>query len=137
MSSEIIVVTSTTSCHEQNLSGYLLAQSGWEHLCLPAEYEGSKRAVWLGFVDLRENQGELLWPDRFGVSEIDSLKRSLGLCRRRAVPAASGSHRTHDHQVDASTQAKRALPQAKTRFASLAYSTKCCQREAALLLVCG
>ena len=27
-------------CHEQDLSGHLLEQGGWEHLCLPAEYEG-------------------------------------------------------------------------------------------------
>jgi hypothetical protein len=26
--------------HQQDLSGHLLAQGGWEHLCLPAEYEG-------------------------------------------------------------------------------------------------
>ena len=27
-------------CHQQDLSGHLLEQGGWEHLCLPAEYEG-------------------------------------------------------------------------------------------------
>ena len=26
-------------CHQQDLSGHLLEQGGWEHLCLPAEYE--------------------------------------------------------------------------------------------------
>ncbi len=30
--------------HQQDLSGHLLEQGGWEHLCLPAEYEGSGRA---------------------------------------------------------------------------------------------
>src|ERR1700689_5300655 len=30
-------------CHQQDLSGHLLAQGGWEHLCLPAEYEGPTR----------------------------------------------------------------------------------------------
>ena len=27
-------------CHQQDLSGHLLEQGGWEHLSLPAEYEG-------------------------------------------------------------------------------------------------
>ena len=27
-------------CHQRDLSGHLLAQGGWDLLCLPAEYEG-------------------------------------------------------------------------------------------------
>jgi hypothetical protein len=65
-------------CHQQDLSGHLLEQGGWDHLCLPAEYEGPTRGTSIGLVDTRENHGELLWPDHFGPQEIDSLKRSLG-----------------------------------------------------------
>jgi predicted phage terminase large subunit-like protein len=65
-------------CHQQDLSGHLLQQGGWDHLCLPAEYESPRRATSIGFVDARENHGELLWPERFGPQEIESLKRSLG-----------------------------------------------------------
>src|SRR5215475_1548804 len=65
-------------CHQQDLSGHLLEQGGWEHLCLPAEYEGPRSATSIGFVDPRKEHGELLWADRFGRPEIDSLKRSLG-----------------------------------------------------------
>src|SRR5687767_1970034 len=64
-------------CHQQDLSGHLLEQGGWEHLCLPAEYEESRPATSIGFTDPRKEQGELLWPDRFGVEELKSLKRSL------------------------------------------------------------
>src|ERR1017187_9015518 len=32
-------------CHQQDLSGHLLEQGGWEHLCLPAEYEDSGRVT--------------------------------------------------------------------------------------------
>ena len=46
--------------------------------CLPAEYEGSRPATSIGFVDPRQNAGELLWPERFGATEIEALKRSLG-----------------------------------------------------------
>jgi predicted phage terminase large subunit-like protein len=65
-------------CHQQDLSGHLLEQGGWEHLCLPAEYEGPKRGTSMGFADPRREHGELLWQDRFGPQEIESLKRSLG-----------------------------------------------------------
>jgi predicted phage terminase large subunit-like protein len=65
-------------CHQQDLSGHLLEQGGWEHLCLPAEYESTQRATSIGFVDPRTEPGELLWPERFGRKEIDELKVSLG-----------------------------------------------------------
>src|SRR5262249_55410951 len=60
-------------CHQQDLSGHLLEQGGWEHLCLPAEYEGNRRVTSIGFSDPRKEQGKLLWPERFGNVEIDSL----------------------------------------------------------------
>jgi predicted phage terminase large subunit-like protein len=88
-------------CHEQDLSGHLLEQSGWEHLCLPAEYEGSSRSTSIGFVDRRRDHGELLWPDRFGAAEIDSLKRSLGSyaaagqLQQRPAPAGGGIVKDH------------------------------------------
>src|SRR5258708_29590889 len=53
-------------CHQQDLSGHLLEQGGWEHLCLPAEYEGSGTATSIGFLDPRKEQRELLWPHRCG-----------------------------------------------------------------------
>src|SRR5258708_36975702 len=60
-------------CHQQDLSGHLLEQGGWEHLCLPAEYEGPTRATSIGFSDARTQPRELLWPDRFGPNEIPNL----------------------------------------------------------------
>lgn len=65
-------------CHEQDLSGHLLAQGGWELVCLPAEYEGSKHVTMIGWRDPRTEHGQLLWPDRFGHKELEELKRSLG-----------------------------------------------------------
>ena len=65
-------------CHQQDLSGHLLEQGGWEHLCLPAEYEKSDRVTSIGWRDPRTQHGELLWPERFGPPELESLKRSLG-----------------------------------------------------------
>ncbi|HEY6344438.1 MAG TPA: phage terminase large subunit [Bryobacteraceae bacterium] len=88
-------------CHQQDLSGHLLEQGGWTHLCLPAEYEGPTRATLIGFADPRTEQGELLWPERFGPKEIESLKVSLGSyaaagqLQQRPSPAGGGIFKRH------------------------------------------
>ena len=65
-------------CHQQDLSGHLLEQGGFEHLCLPTEYEGATRKTSIGFCDPRKDIGELLWKVRYGTQEIEVLKRRLG-----------------------------------------------------------
>jgi predicted phage terminase large subunit-like protein len=88
-------------CHQQDLSGHLLEQGGWEHLCLPAEYEGPGRQTSIGWSDPRQEHGELLWPERFGPQEIESLKRSLGSyaaagqLQQRPSPAGGGILKRH------------------------------------------
>lgn len=88
-------------CHQRDLSGHLLEQGGWEHLCLPAEYEGSCRTTSIDFSDPRTERGELLWPERFGPTEIDFLKRSLGSyatagqLQQRPSPAGGGIFKRH------------------------------------------
>jgi predicted phage terminase large subunit-like protein len=88
-------------CHQRDLSGHLLEQGGYEHLCLPAEFEGSKRATSIGWSDPRELPGELLWPDRFGQVEIETLKVSLGSygvagqLQQRPTPAGGGIFKRH------------------------------------------
>jgi len=64
--------------HERDLTGFLLAEGGYEHLCLPAEWEGKTCVTVLGRQDPRTTEGELLWPARFDRKWIDSKKRSLG-----------------------------------------------------------
>jgi predicted phage terminase large subunit-like protein len=88
-------------CHQQDLSGHLLDQGGWDHLCLPAEYEGPSRATSIGWKDPRIESGELLWPDHFGPDELASLKRSLGgyasagQLQQRPAPAGGGVIKDH------------------------------------------
>jgi len=65
-------------CHQRDLSGHLLEKGNFEHLCLPAEYEGPSRVTSIGFFDPRTQTGELLWPERFGPKEIAELKINLG-----------------------------------------------------------
>lgn len=64
--------------HEQDLTGHLLAQGGYEHLCLPAEWEGKTCVTVLGKQDPRRQVNELLWPQRFDRTWIDKRKRELG-----------------------------------------------------------
>jgi predicted phage terminase large subunit-like protein len=64
--------------HEADLAGHVLAQGGYEHLCLPAEYEGTQRTSGIGWTDPRREVGELLWPQQFGAAQIAELKLRLG-----------------------------------------------------------
>lgn len=94
----VVKVIVAQRCHERDLSGYVLKEEGdlWSHLCLPAEYEGSKTFTSIGWSDPRHDMGELLWPQRFGPSELTSLKRSLGpygaagQLQQRPAPAGGG-----------------------------------------------
>lgn len=66
---EIII---NTRWHQEDLSGYLLkehAQEGWDVVSLPAiaEEDGPFRA-----------KGEALWPERFPVEQLHSIRRLVG-----------------------------------------------------------
>ena len=65
--------------HERDISGHILNDiKGWEHICIPAEWDGKHRKTILGEYDPRKKKGELICPDRFGVKEITMLKQLLG-----------------------------------------------------------
>lgn len=67
--------------HHNDLTGYLMELNGndFDRLILPGEYERATRCYSsIGFVDPRINEGDLLWPERFGRAEMDKLKRELG-----------------------------------------------------------
>lgn len=65
--------------HDNDLSGYVLEQGNFVHLCLPAEYEESRKCLTsIGWEDPRKKDGELLWPEQMGKSEIEKMKQSLG-----------------------------------------------------------
>jgi len=65
--------------HEQDLSGHVLAEGDYDHLCLPMEFEKQNRCnTILEFSDPRQQEGELLWSDRFEELAVKRLKKSLG-----------------------------------------------------------
>lgn len=64
--------------HERDLSGHVLEQGGYEHLCLPLEYEPDRHcATSIGWEDWRTEPGELLWPERMGSQERDAKQLEL------------------------------------------------------------
>jgi len=82
--------------HENDLSGHLLEQRGYEHLCLPMEFEPERRCrTSLGWEDKRD-EGQLLCPKRFPRKAEEDLKRSLGLygtagqLQQRPAPLGGG-----------------------------------------------
>ena len=73
------MVTIMQRLHEKDISGHILTDiGGWEHLCLPQEFDGKRRKTVLGAYDPRTKEGELICPDRFGEKEIERLKKMLG-----------------------------------------------------------
>ena len=73
------MVTVMQRLHERDISGHILEDiGGWEHIKIPAEWDGVKRTTVLGNYDPRTREGELICPDRFGVEEITRLKQLLG-----------------------------------------------------------
>lgn len=73
------MITVMQRLHEKDISGHILEDiGGYEHICIPAEWDGVKRSTALGLYDPRRSKGELICPERFGVEEITALKQSLG-----------------------------------------------------------
>ena len=83
--------------HEKDISGHILEDlKGWEHICIPAEYDSVRRKTSLGEYDPRKVAGELICPERFGHDEIEVLKVLLGTygtagqLQQRPSPAGGG-----------------------------------------------
>lgn len=74
------MVTIMQRLHESDVSGRIMELGGWEHVCLPAEWEGKPRTsiIFPEGYDPRSKKGELLWPERFGETELTRLKQQLG-----------------------------------------------------------
>ena len=84
--------------HEKDPSGFVLAENlGYEHLCIPMEYEPTcTKSTCIGWEDPRKQAGELMFPDRFPQSVVDRDKKALGSyawagqMQQRPAPAGGG-----------------------------------------------
>ncbi len=88
--------------HEKDLSGHLLAQGGWEHICLPMRYEPDRKCrTSIGWEDNRERDGQLLWPGLFNDEKVRELERILnhrspGQLQQRPSSAQGSMFRVDD-----------------------------------------
>lgn len=66
--------------HEADVSGLILENDyGYEHLCLPMEFEADRRcATSIGFTDPRTEDCELLFPERFSRETVERDKKVMG-----------------------------------------------------------
>lgn len=80
--------------HERDLTGHVLERGGFEHLCLPAEYEPTHPFVWPK--DKRRKAGSLLWQKKWDANWIAEKKTELGSYgfagqyQQRPTPAEGG-----------------------------------------------
>lgn len=93
--------------HEKDTSGIILKEMlGYEHLCLPMEFEPERRCrTSIGFTDPRKKEGELMFPERFGPQTVKSYKKVLGemayagQMQQRPAPAGGGILKTKHFQL--------------------------------------
>jgi predicted phage terminase large subunit-like protein len=84
--------------HENDVSGHILESDlGYEHLCLPMEFEPERRCTTsIGFTDPRQEEGELLFPARFSRETVDRDKKVMGTMavagqfQQRPAPRSGG-----------------------------------------------
>jgi predicted phage terminase large subunit-like protein len=97
--------------HERDLTGHLLEQGGWHHLCLPAEYEPAHPFTYPATArlpagrelpgDPRTTEGELLDPVRLSAQRLAELLRGLGSygyagqMQQRPAPVEGGMFKRH------------------------------------------
>jgi phage terminase large subunit-like protein len=88
--------------HQTDLSGYVLEQGTYEHLCLPSEFEPERRAVTsIGWRDPRTEPGEILFPAMYPQRVLDQARKDLGAAgyagqhQQRPSPAAGGVLQRH------------------------------------------
>ena len=66
--------------HEGDVSGVILdKQLGYDHIMLPMRYDSRRAApTKLGYEDPREDDGELLFPERFPLAVVDRDEKVMG-----------------------------------------------------------
>jgi predicted phage terminase large subunit-like protein len=88
--------------HQKDLAGHVLEQGGYEHLCLPSEFEPERRSVTsIGWRDPRTEPGEILFPALYPRTVLDQARKDLGAAgyagqhQQRPSPAEGGVLQPH------------------------------------------
>ncbi|MCA9508978.1 MAG: phage terminase large subunit [Myxococcales bacterium] len=77
--------------HVNDLAGEMLRTGGYDHLCLPMEFE--RRTVCttsIGFKDPRIEEKALLWPGRCSTESVSEIKKGIG--SERGIAAQLQQH---------------------------------------------
>lgn len=80
--------------HTDDLSGHIIKQGRWDHLCIPQEFEAAALPTALGWVDPRKEPGELMFPIRFSLEILQQEKKALGSY------GYAGQHQQHPSPMD-------------------------------------
>lgn len=90
--------------HERDTTGIVLAkQLNYIHLCLPAMYDPGHPHIW--HRDPRTEAGELLFPQRFGVAELEELTSEMteyaiaGQLQQLPAPREGGLFKRHWFEI--------------------------------------
>ena len=83
-----VIVVVMQRLHTSDLSGIILdSDEDWCHLCIPMRFDERRRSVTVvlpqyddpePWADPRTEDGELMWPERFGEIEVRKLEKQLG-----------------------------------------------------------
>jgi len=86
--------------NERDTTGVILNRDlGYVHLCLPMRFEAERRCTTPIFTDPRQNDGELLFPERFPETAVAELEKTLGSyasagqLQQRPAPRGGGMFR--------------------------------------------
>ena len=92
--------------HERDTSGIILDRGlPYVHLCLPMRFEPDRRCVTPIFTDPRTQEGELLFPERFGEAQVSDLEKTMGSyasagqLQQRPAPRGGGMLQRHWLQI--------------------------------------
>ncbi len=93
--------------HEEDISGQIIKLGlGYEHLMLPMEFEPDRRcSTSIGFIDPREDNGELLFPERFPRHVVERDKVPMGSyavagqLQQRPAPRSGGMFQRGDFEI--------------------------------------
>jgi predicted phage terminase large subunit-like protein len=95
----MIVIAQRT--HEDDVTGHLLREGGWSHLCIAEEHEipAQVEVTSVGWRDPRKAEGELMWPARRTYADVAILKRNpykwATLYQQRPAPLEGGIIKRH------------------------------------------
>jgi predicted phage terminase large subunit-like protein len=64
--------------HEKDVSGHIIENENYTHLCLPMEYEPDMAIANAYYKDPRTQEGELMFPSRFPKHVVERDKKAMG-----------------------------------------------------------